>query len=166
MILDSLTRADLYASAGPRFAAGLRWLAAFDPDTPDGRYEIEGGDLFALVQRYATAPGAEKRFEAHRRFADIQWVAAGRERILHAPLQGLEQETAYDEATDIAWFRDPPASSSLLLAAGDFAILFPDDAHKPGCMAGGREAVTKVVVKVRLGDPPPGAAATNPAAGP
>lgn len=150
MILDSLSRAGLYFSAGPRLAAGLRWLAAFDPETGDGRYELDGDDLFALVQRYDTAPGAEKRFESHRRFADIQFVAAGRERILHAPVEGLEEETPYDGATDVRFFRDPAASSSLLLAAGDFAILFPDDAHKPGCMAGGREAVLKVVVKARL----------------
>jgi YhcH/YjgK/YiaL family protein len=33
---------------------------------------------------------------------------------------------------------------------GDLAIFHPGDAHKPGCMAGGRHTVRKVVVKVRL----------------
>jgi biofilm protein TabA len=150
LILDSLERAGRYAPDGSRLAAGLRWLASFDPATGDGRYELDGDDLFALVQRYHTAPGAEKRFESHRRYADIQFVAAGRERILHAPVEGLREDTPYDEAADVRFFRDPPASSSLLLAAGDFAVLFPEDAHKPGCMAGGREAVLKVVVKVKL----------------
>lgn len=150
MILDSLQRASRYASENPRLAAGLRYLARFDPATPDGRHDIDGDALFALVQRYDTAPGAEKRFEAHRRYADIQYVASGRERILHAPAEDLEVETSYDAAADVVFFRDPQASSSLLLAAGSFAVLYPHDAHKPGCMAGGREPVTKVVVKVLL----------------
>jgi biofilm protein TabA len=150
MILDTLARAALYEPLGSRFAAGLRWLRAFDAATPDGRVEIEGDDLFALVQSYATTPGAEKRFESHRRYADIQLVAGGRERILHADSAALQVEVPYDEASDIAFHQEPAASSSLLLGEGDFAILWPGDAHKPGCMAGGRDQVKKVVVKVRL----------------
>ena len=38
-----------------------------------------------------------------------------------------------------------PFASSLLMRTGDLAVFFPDDAHKPGCMAGGRDAVRKVV---------------------
>ena len=150
MIADHLRNAALYHALAPGIARGLRWLAAFDPATPDGRHEIQGEDVFALVQRYDTGPATAKRFEAHRRHADVQLVASGRERLLHAAAGALEVETPYDEATDVVFFRDPPASSSVLLGAGDFAVLFPDDAHKPGCMAGGRDPVLKVVVKVKL----------------
>lgn len=150
MVSDRLDNAALYHALADGLAAGFRWLAAFDPATPDGRHEIEGERVYALVQRYDTAPAAGKRFEAHRRHLDLQFVAAGRERILHHPAAGLEVETPYDAASDVLFFRDPPASTSLLLGAGDFAVLFPGDAHKPGCMAGGREPVTKVVVKVGM----------------
>lgn len=150
MILDELINAHLYLPLGPRFAAGLEWLRAFDPALPDGRVDLQGDDLFALVQTYDTTPGAEKRFESHRRYADIQYVAAGRERILHTSTQRLAVETAYSEEKDIAFYQEPQASSSLLLGPGDFAVLWPGDAHKPGCMAGGREEVRKVVLKVRL----------------
>jgi biofilm protein TabA len=150
MILDSIANIRLYEALSSRIMAGLQWLESFDADTPDGRVEILGDDLYAMVQSYATSPGAEKRFESHRRYADIQYIASGRERILHASTTGLGEETRYDEEKDITFFHDPHASSSLLLAAGDFVILWPDDAHKPGCMAGGREDVKKVVLKVRL----------------
>jgi biofilm protein TabA len=149
VIVDRIGNAHLYEALGPRIAAGLAYLAAFDPATPDGRHEVDGDRVFALVQGYHTGPGAEKRFEAHRLHLDIQYLAAGRERILHAPLDALEVVTPYDPEGDILFLADPPASSSVLLNPGDFAILFPGDAHKPGCMAGGREEVRKVVVKVR-----------------
>lgn len=150
MIFDSIHNREIYRRVGPRIGAGLDYLAAFDAATPDGRYELRGEDLFALVQSYDTAPGAEKRFESHARYVDLQFVAAGRERILHAPVHSLTVETPYDEEQDVAFYAEPPASSSLLLTAGHFVILHPHDGHKPGCMAGGREAVKKVVVKALL----------------
>ena len=59
-------------------------------------------------------------------------------------------ETPYDEDGDVLFFAEPGASSSLLVPAGGVAIFHPGDAHKPGCMAGARDAVRKVVVKVRI----------------
>ena len=61
-------------------------------------------------------------------------------------------ETPYSEEKDVVFYREPPASSSLLLSAGEFAIFHPDDAHKGGCMAGGKDGVRKVVVKVVTGN--------------
>ena len=150
MILDSLTRADVYRALGPRIAAGLDYLATFDPETPTGRHLIDGEDLFAVVQEYDTAPATEKRFESHLRYIDIQYLVSGRERMLHAPADSLDVDAPYLDEKDVAFYHDPPASSSVLVLPGQFAIFFPADGHKPGCMAGGREAVRKVVVKVRV----------------
>ena len=150
MILDSLTRAAAYRALGPRIAAGLDYLAKFDPETPVGRQLIDGEDLFAMVQRYDTAPGTEKRFESHLRYIDIQYIVSGRERMLHAPADSLVVDTPYNDEKDVAFYYDPDQSSSFLVLPGNFAIFFPADGHKPGCMAGGRDAVAKVVVKVRV----------------
>lgn len=150
MILTTLAEADAIAALQPGVDAGLRWLRAFDPAMADGRHEIDGDDVFALVQAYDTGPATEKRFETHRVYVDLQYVAAGAERILYAPAAELEIETPYDPPRDIAFYAEPKASSSLLMRTGALAVFHPADAHKPGCMAGGRDAVRKVVVKVRL----------------
>lgn len=150
MILTTLADSAPYEVLGPRIAAGLRWLRSMDPAIPDGRHPIDGDDVFALVQTYETVPGTEKRLETHVRHVDLQYVADGHERILHAPAAALTVETPYDDAGDITFYADPPFASSLLMRPGDLAIFHPDDAHKPGCMAGGRHTVRKVVVKVRI----------------
>ena len=150
MILDSLTRAAAYRSLGPRLAAGLDYLAGFDPETPIGRHLIDGEDLFAVVQEYETSTSSEKRFESHLRYIDIQYIVAGKERMLHAPADALKVDTPYHDEKDVAYYHDPEASSSILVLPGHFAIFFPADGHKPGLMAGGRDAVRKVVVKVRV----------------
>lgn len=150
MILTTLADAAPYAGLGERIAAGLRWLRAMDPAVADGRHPIDGDDVFALVATYETGPSTEKRFETHVRHVDLQYVAQGQERILHAPAAALSVQTPYDEAADITFYAEPPFASSLLMRAGDLAIFFPEDAHKPGCMAGARHTVKKVVVKVRV----------------
>ena len=150
MILTTLAAADTYATLAPGIDAGLAWLRAFSPALPDGRHAIHGADVFALVSSYDTGPATEKRFESHRVYLDIQYVASGAERILHAPASSLVVETPYDASNDIVFYAEPKASSSLLLRTGDVAFFFPPDGHKPGCMAGGRDAVRKIVVKVRL----------------
>ena len=148
MIMDTLSNRHLYEPLQRGLRLGFEYLAAFDPATPDGRYPIDREQVFALVQSYDTGPATERRFETHRRNIDIQYIVAGRERILHLPFAGLEVETPYDSDVDAVFYHDPAASSSILLTAGDFAIFHPQDAHKGGCMAGGREAVRKVVIKV------------------
>lgn len=153
MIHCRLDEAHPYDAMGPGFAAGFAWLRAFDPALPDGRHAIDGDDVFALVASYETGPATEKRFEAHRRHADIQFVAAGAERILYLPVRAMAVETPHDDEADVAWLAEPPYASSVLMQAGDCAVFLPADAHKPGCMAGGRHAVRKVVVKVALDRP-------------
>ena len=150
MILTTLAESAAYEVLGSRVAAGLRWLRQMDPAITDGRHAVDGDHLFALVASYQTGPSTEKRFESHRLYVDLQYVAAGHERILHAPVDGLAVATPYDPATDVAFYAEPPFASSLLMRPGDLAVFHPGDGHKPGCMAGGRHDVRKVVVKVAL----------------
>ncbi len=150
MILTPLHQADRYLPALPGLAEALAWLRGFDPAIPDGRHPIDGDRVFALVSSYATSPSTEKRFEAHRRHADVQWIASGAERILYLPAEGLAIAEPYSDQSDVVFFEEPKVSSSLLLSPGDAALFFPEDAHKPGCMAGARHEIRKVVVKIRL----------------
>lgn len=43
------------------------------------------------------------------------------------------------------------AGQEMLVGNGYFAVFFPQDGHKPGLCAGEREAMKKVVVKVKIG---------------
>ena len=150
MISDTLTFSKLYASAHPRLAAGFDFLRKLPADIADGRHEIDGDRLFALVQSYTTTPAATRKLEHHKKYADIQFLFAGEEILEHAPLDGLPVDTPYDEAKDYGLVRDPSVRSAVILRPGGWAIFFPQDAHKPGCALGAPGAVRKVVVKVLL----------------
>lgn len=150
MILDTLSSASAHRGLGDRFNAAFDWLATFKVDTPDGRYAIDGDNVFALVQSYDTVPAVEKKYEAHRGYADVQYIAAGTEVILYAPTGGLFPVTDYDAEKDFQLFADPAAATPLHMAPGSFAVFLPHDGHKPGCSNGGPARMKKVVVKVRV----------------
>ena len=152
MILDTLNHAGNYTALHPLFPAAFDYLRQFDPNTLDGKYEIDGDRLYAVVQRYETAPDEARIWEAHRVYADIQFMVSGRERMIHAPVEELRTGAPYNEAKDVRKYDDEHVrnATSVIVGGGSFCVFLPQDGHKPGCMVDRPEAVVKVVIKVKL----------------
>lgn len=150
MITDTLAQSHRYLGLSPRFSAAFEFLHRFTADQRDGRCDIDGDNCFALVQSYSSKPLAQAKFEAHRQYIDIQFIHAGQESILWAPLATLTHITEpYLAERDVAFFANPPHSTAINLNAGDFTIFFPEDGHAPGIQYNGPSEVRKVVIKVR-----------------
>ena len=111
--------------------------------------EIDGSNLFFMVNHYITKPSEEVLFEAHRDYADIQYVYEGEELIGVAPLLQGKEILPYDPEKDIAFY-DVKEAEHYKAAADRLFILFPDDLHQPGVMTRMPEPVKKVVIKVKL----------------
>lgn len=152
MILDCLDHSADSAALHPLFPAAFEYLKAFDPATPDGKYEIEGKRLYAVVQRYETAPEETKVWESHQVYADIQYLVSGREKMLYAPVDELQSSGPYNADKDVEKYTDCGVKhvTPLLMRAGHFAVFYPQDGHKPGCMVESPEPVFKVVLKVQV----------------
>jgi YhcH/YjgK/YiaL family protein len=151
MILDNLSQCQRYTALSPRFAKAFEFLKKFDGTLKNGRHEIDGDNVFALVQKYTTKPAENGQFEAHRKSIAVQFVHSGKETILWAPLESLKDvNMAYDEKQDAALFKLVPTSTPLRLGAGQFTILYPEDGHVPCCEWNGPSEVSKVVVKVKV----------------
>ena len=104
-----------------------------------GRVDIDGDAVFANVQEYDTVPAEEKQLE---------FVVSGEEVMQYAPLEGLAKVQPFDEDADFGLYCTPERPSSIVLRAGDVAVLAPEDAHKPGCALDAPCCVRKIVVKV------------------
>ena len=151
MILDTLPHWHRYAATLPGLAQACEYLQTLNAGTATGRYELDGDRVFCLVQRYRTKPMAQAKLEAHRKYVDIQYLIAGRETILWAPLVALTTVTQpYDASRDIEFFATVAGTTPVNLEAGYFSVLFPADGHAPGIEWNGAQDVVKVVVKVRL----------------
>ncbi|MGD0111469.1 MAG: YhcH/YjgK/YiaL family protein [Armatimonadota bacterium] len=151
MITDQLKNWHLYSGIADLRAAFEFLQQAGDARSAAGRIDIDGDRLFALPQAYQPKQIEQGRFEAHRRYADIQYVVEGVEMMGYAALDGLQVEDAYDETKDIAFYSTPNGFSAIVVPAGSFAVFCPVDGHMPGIRTGNSTAgVRKLVVKVLL----------------
>jgi YhcH/YjgK/YiaL family protein len=149
MITDTIENASVYLTLSPRIAVALRYL--LQPDraaVPLGRHELDGQRIFALVQQYTTKPSHECFWESHRKFIDVQFVAAGIEAIAWSPLARMKIKHDYDAEQDLLVLDG--AGQTIHLQPNSFAIFMPQDAHMPCLAAGEPQTVRKIVVKVAV----------------
>lgn len=116
-------------------------------DLPEGWIELDNG-VRASVQHYRTMAAETLDFETHEKFFDVQYLIEGVELIGVVGREGLVEKTPYDSTNDVTFYEEPVLSGAVLLRAGDYVILAPEDAHKPRCLAGEAMPVKKIVVKV------------------
>lgn len=154
MILDNLhTSLADYGGINPKLSRGIEWLKNRDLAAlkPAQSIVIDGDRIFAQVQSYNTLLAGETRFEAHRKYIDIQIMVSGREIMYWVPLARLAHiQEAYNYEDDIVFFEEPTRSVPLYMEEGDFAVFFPTDGHKPRCVVERPEQVVKIVVKVAV----------------
>ena len=149
MVYDYLENAVLYEGLSEGIAQGLYALndmdiAALEP----GDYPIIGNDVFLKIQWYDSKPAEEVRFEAHRRYIDIQYIISGEEKIAIAPMRHIGRTLEAFPEKDL-WFYEG-SGSEVLLRKGQFMILYPGEAHAP-CIAVGTPApVRKALVKIAV----------------
>ncbi|MDR1468680.1 MAG: YhcH/YjgK/YiaL family protein, partial [Spirochaetaceae bacterium] len=142
--------AEKYDYLAPKFRQAYEFLRRGDlADLPVQGITLSE-DLTVQVKEYDTKPPEDARFETHDKMFDIQFVVSGEELFGLAPRAGLKETTPYDAEKDITFYHDPPRYGSVLLRAGDFIVVSPDDAHKPACMMEKPAPVKKIIVKVRV----------------
>jgi len=150
MIIDRLDNWNIYFKKESALYEGIEFiLKQFTENMQDGRYEINGSDVYAMVQSYHTENSKNKKMESHRRYIDIQYIVSGRELIEWVPVSGLYPAGQYSEEKDVVFYDDCEEASSLILAPGFFAVFYPHDAHRPGCVVDKPESVRKIVIKVK-----------------
>jgi len=78
MILAKLAEADRYSVLHPLFARAFEFLRKTDLMVlAPGKHDVQGEQLFAIVEACAGRTRADAKLECHRRYIDIQLVLEG-----------------------------------------------------------------------------------------
>lgn len=151
MIIDKVENFELY-NFGPAWQRAFEFLDTLTPDSPDGRYTIDGEDIFAIVMSYHTSEPESAVFESHQKYVDIQTVITGGEGFECAFRDELSVIAPYDASKDAAFYeRTSHGQTRVDVFPGTFVMLYPHDAHIASLMIGTEpELVKKVVVKVKV----------------
>jgi YhcH/YjgK/YiaL family protein len=148
MIFDTLKNVDNYKGLGRVYDA-LKFLSETDFSKIElGRYELDGDNIFYMVQSYDTDPD-KTISEAHKKYIDIQYMVEGEEIISVADISEEKELTEAKEENDV-WFYNCK-TEPLVLSAGKYMVLYPNDLHCPGVATNGTALTCrKVVVKVKV----------------
>lgn len=112
-----------------------------------GRYVLSEDSLFVIVDEYITEDVEERKYEAHRKYIDLQYIIRGKELIGVAELDNVNLIESYDDEKDIAFYEK--AKGNYRLADNSvFFVFFPDDAHQPCVKADQAQPVKKIVFKI------------------
>jgi YhcH/YjgK/YiaL family protein len=114
------------------------------------RHDIDGDNIYAIVSEYLTKNEEDAKFEAHKKYIDIQYVISGAEQMSITPVSKKgEVLTPYDETKDLE-FMTVSESKSYTATPEKFFLFFPSDLHRPSVKVGENAQVKKVVVKVKI----------------
>lgn len=117
-------------------------LASLKP----GTYPIDGDNVFIKVTQ-SPKEFDSTRWEGHRYYHDVHFIADGKERIGKGLLAADTAITAYESARDVTFYRGP--GDYYPVRPGEFFIFFAGEAHRPFIKEPGYIAVKHIVIKVR-----------------
>lgn len=146
MILDILDNAERYADLHPGLDLAFAFLRRGDlAELADGRHEIDGDRVYAMVMRGPGRASFEAELETHQAYIDVQVVVEGLDEMGWKAAANCEEPTGeHDEEKDVRFFADEP-DAWIAVGPGAFAVFFPEDAHLPMISD---ENLHKVVIKV------------------
>lgn len=150
MIADVLKNRQIYASITPRIKTALEYIAKTDFSAMEpGRHELDGSNLFVLVQAYDSIPRDQGKWECHKKYIDIQYIAEGIEQIGCNNIDKMKVTTEYNPEKDVAFLSGE--GDFVTFSKGSYGIFFPEDAHMPKIAVNNIPAkVKKVVVKIKV----------------
>jgi YhcH/YjgK/YiaL family protein len=153
MIFDRIENVKNYYGLSPRLRKGLEYLEKTDlAGLPDGRVEIDGDEVYATVKTGRTKPYRDAKFEAHKKYIDIQYAIDGKEDILCWFTKMAGNLIEEHPERDVYFYESK--GRPITIGGGRFAVLFPTDIHAPGLAHLDKPEYEsdckKIVVKVKV----------------
>ena len=149
MILDSIKNISKYENLNIDLKSIVEFIDRVENENlENGKYELDGDKLFALVQSYETKDSDECRLESHKKYIDIQYVQEGTEVMYWSLVDGLKVTEDLSEISDVIFYEDDKKATELVVNEKSFALFFTHDAHKPGVKFNNKSNVRKIVFKI------------------
>ncbi len=150
MIFDNLNNMEQYYKLNENFKIGFEFLLNNDlKSLKDGKYQIKGDEVFANIQSLTTKEKSQKKWEAHKKYIDIQYVISGKECMGYGIYEDFKTSEKYDEIKDVE-FLEGEKYNYINVEENEFVIFYPNDVHAPMLCVENPEQIKKVIVKIAI----------------
>ncbi len=131
------------------------WKAVFEFMKQDlsglevGKYPLAGEQAFAMISEYQTKQPENAKWEAHKKYIDLQYLISGEEKMGLLSLEKAVDAQEYNETKDLIFYG--ANDGDYYLANPDvFFLFFPTDVHRPSMQTDESKPVKKVVIKIAV----------------
>ena len=133
---------------------GLAYLRDTDfSKIADGKYKIDGDSMVAIISEYFPDVRENRKAETHNQYIDIQYIDSGEEVMGFASLaDGVETPEGYLTEKDATFYKRVENEIDIKVLQSMYAVFFPWDIHRPGCISQPGVKVRKVVLKLKVSD--------------
>lgn len=134
-----------------RVIDALKYLLQLNVGEEDaGKKVVVNDKFFYSVQSYETRHTDECKLESHRQYIDVQILVSGEERMDIADISRLDISEEYDEDKDVIFWKLPKRMCKSTLRAGDYIILYPENAHRGAISIEESSHILKIVGKIAI----------------
>lgn len=149
MVIAHLNDSERYASLHPLFKQLFDYVKSHDlSQVPAERITLDGERLFINVADPTLKDPENQVLEVHRRYIDVHFPLTGEEIMGWSPMSVLTTESVnpFNEEDDYEIYAEQ-AQSYHTIHPGEFAIVWPEDAHAPII---GKGTLRKLIAKVLI----------------
>lgn len=145
MIVDSIENISKYSFISQNV---IDFIKGLSPAISEGHYDIDE-ESYANVDVYEPKLIEKCKFEAHKKYIDIQILLEGEEEIDCININHLDISEKYDENRDVMFFKDSDnIPDKIILKPSKFVFIYPHEAHKPQIKTNS-QSVKKAVIKIK-----------------
>ena len=150
MIIDNIKNLDLYSKSDVYTNKINEFInKSKESNLQEGRYELEGDNLIALIQKYETKEIEKCKYESHKKYIDVQYIEQGREVISWIDISKLEVDEPYNVKDDIIFYKDNLNGINLKMEEDMFAIFYEQDGHKVRSILEEKTNIKKIIFKIK-----------------
>jgi biofilm protein TabA len=145
--IDKRKMAESYYKFKSRWDMAFKFLKDNDLTTLTGTHNIDSTNVYVIAVDYNSKDKSDTRYESHKRYVDIQYVAVGEEMMGKTTMDSAEVAVPYSEANDIAYYKFD-GGNYYKATPKNFFIFFPGELHRPSIKVGESVPIKRIVVKV------------------
>jgi len=129
------------------------WKAVFEFMKQDltaleiGKYPLIEGEVTAIVSEYNSKEPENAKWEAHRKFIDLQYVISGEEKMGVMPIAEAQNAGEYNAEKDVIFYGENDGPLHLATPETYF-LFFTGDLHRPCIKVDESTPVKKLVIKI------------------
>lgn len=133
-----------------RVEFALNYLQNLQTVEADAEEHVVNDDFFYFVKSYGEKAKEDFKLESHKKYIDIQIMVSGSGTLDIVDISRLTIKEDYDFDKDVMYWNIPDRMAHITLRAGDYTILYPENAHRSLRLIEEGTSSLKIVGKVRI----------------